>query len=118
MFELLALVENKFKLQHKVILHKKYRDDGITIFKGSAEELLDFFKLANDAHPLLKFTYEISTESVTFLNLDIYKGERFREVGILDLKTHIKDTETFQYLERSSNHPCHCFKGPIKGEAL
>ena len=47
-------------LRYKIILHRKYRDDGIIIFKGCTAELPEFFNLANDAHPLLKFTYEIS----------------------------------------------------------
>ena len=29
---------------------------------------------------------------VTFLDVTVYKGERFQATNILDLKTHIKDT--------------------------
>ena len=60
---------------------------------------------------------EIS-EIETFLAINIYKGERFRSNSILDVRTHFKPTETFQYTHFSSWHPPGVKKGFIKGEAL
>ena len=68
--------------------------------------------------PTIHFTWTISTESVEFLDIRIYKGSRFRETGILDVQTHFKPTNTFQYLHFSSSHPKGVFKGLVKGEAI
>ena len=46
------------------------------------------------------------------------KGERFERDAILDVRTHFKPTETFQYTHFASCHPQGVKKGFIKGEAL
>lgn len=47
----------------------------------------------------------------------MYKGERFQNDAILDVKTHYKPTETFQYTYYSF-HPPGVKRGFIKGEAI
>ena len=54
----------------------------------------------------------------TFLDTSIYKGIRFQNDAVLDVRTHFKPTETFQYTHFSSSHPPGVKKGFIKGEAL
>ena len=78
----------------------------------------DFIVLANRHHLTIKFTAEISNKEVNFLDTTVYKGKRFRDQGILDVRTHFKPTETFQYTHFSSCHPVGVKKGLIKGEAL
>ena len=78
---------------------------------------MQFIEQANKRHPTIKFTAEIS-ETETFLDTNIYKGERFRSNSVLDVRTHFKPTETFQYTHFSSYHPPGVKKGFIKGEAL
>ena len=46
------------------------------------------------------------------------KGERFEKERILDVRTHFKPTETFQYTHFNSCHPAGVKKGFVKGEAL
>ena len=53
-----------------------------------------------------------------YLDTTVYKGERFHNQGILDIRTHFKPTETFQYTHFSSCNPHGVRKGLIKGEAL
>jgi len=48
----------------------------------------------------------------------VFKGERFVKEAILDVKTHYKPTETFQYTHYSSCHPPGVKRGFIKGEAI
>ena len=55
---------------------------------------------------------------ISFLDTVIYKRERLKTTSVLDIKTYIKPTETFQYLERTSSHPQHVFKAFIKGEII
>ena len=79
---------------------------------------MQFIEQANKHHPTIKFTAEISDTETTFLDTSIYKGERFRSNSVLDVRTHFKPTETFQYTHFSSCHPLGVKKGFIKGEAL
>ena len=53
-----------------------------------------------------------------FLDTIVYKGTRFKEKSILDVKTHFKKTETFQYTHFTSCHPPSVKKRFVKGEAL
>ena len=55
---------------------------------------------------------------ITFLDTNVFKGERFAEKSILDIETHFKPTETFQNTHFSSCHPLGVKQGFIKGEAL
>lgn len=113
MLELLREILPRFPHRHRILLNKKYRDDGLLVFNGTAAEAHTLFDIANSAHPLLKFEFNISDHQCTFLDLDIYKGPRFVESGKLDIKTHTKSTECFAYLLRSSAHPPACFRGFI-----
>ena len=48
----------------------------------------------------------------------VYKGNRFITESVLDIRTHYKATETFQYTHFSSCHLPGVKRGFIKGEAL
>ena len=73
---------------------------------------------ANKHHPTIKSTAEISCTDATFLDTTIYKDQRFYKVSVLDMRTHFKPTETFQYSFFTSCHPPGVKKGFIKGEGL
>ena len=93
-------------------------DDTLVFWTGSMEQLETFVQHINTLHGKLKFTYEASDHSVQFLDLVIYKGKRFEETGVLDIKCHTKKTETGQFLHRSSCHPQPVFDGFILGEII
>ena len=67
---------------------------------------------------MIKFTAEISETETTFLDMKVYKVVRFNEESILNMQTHFKTTETFQYTNFYLCHPPGITKGFIKGEAL
>ena len=69
-------------------------------------------------HRFAKFTAEISEKEINFLDTTSFKGERFHNDHILDIRTHYKSTETFQYTNFTSCHAPGVAKGFIKGEAL
>ena len=98
------------------ILWKRYIDDILCIWPGSQQSLDAFIEHLNKAHPTIKFTCESSPHSVDFLDITIFKGNRYRSTGILDFKPFFKPTNKFQYLEYSSAHPRNTFKSLIKGE--
>jgi len=76
-----------------------------------------FIEQANQFHPSIKFTDEISESEITFLATIIYKGDRFQTDSILDNRTHNKPTETFQYMHFTSCHPLGVKRGFIKDKA-
>ena len=118
MYQILDMILRNFEHKSNILLCKRYRDDIILLYKGSELEIHQLFESANRSHKHLKFTYEISTEKISFLDTLIYKGGRFEFNQKLDIKTFTKKTETFQYLDRTSCHPNSTFKAFIKGESI
>lgn len=116
MYEITTDIIKAFMHKCNILYHGRYRDDGFIIYHGTEREIHELFTLANSYHPLLKFTYEISNEQMNFLDTTIFKGARFNDSKILDVKTYIKPTNTFQYLDRKSAHHPSVFRGLIKGE--
>jgi hypothetical protein len=109
----------KSNINHKLLLHVRFRDDGFMIFTDTEDEEIDqFFTIANEAHPLLKFTHTKSDQETTFLDTEVYKGPRLSKTGTLDIRSHVKPTETYQFLERSSCHPEQVFSGFMKGRMI
>ena len=102
----------------KPLAWKRYIDDIFSIWNINKNEVTQFIEQANSHHPTIKFTAEVSDTETTFLDTKVYKGERFAKESRLDIKTHFKVTETFQYTHFSSCHPPGVKKGFIKGEAL
>ncbi len=98
------------------LLWKRYIDDILCIWPGTQSELEQFITYLNQTHPTIKFTYESSKTSVDFLDITIYKGKRFQEQQILDIKPFFKKTNKFQYLQYNSAHPRQTFRSLIKGE--
>ena len=82
------------------------------------EDITNFFHTANNFHHLLKFTHLLSKQVITFWDTTVYKGKRFTKSKILDIKTHTKPMEMYQYLHRTSCHPDSVFCGFIKGTVI
>ena len=102
----------------KPLVWKRYIDDVFSLWNIGIEEIKGFIDQANRYHPTIRFTAEISDKEIIFLDTCVYKGDRFNDTSILDVRTHYKPTETFQYTHFSSCHPPGVSKGFIKGEAL
>ena len=112
-YELINSILEKFPYNKNIILHQRFRDDGLILFSGKLEHLKILFEIANSEHELLKFTFEYSDTSVNFLDVTIYKGNKFKSSNLLDTKSYSKKTESYQYLHRTSSHPPGTFKGFI-----
>ena len=100
----------------KILTHVRFRDDGFIILNCSKASAMKLFEIANSAHDLLKFTFEISENLAIFLDTELYKGTKYKVDGTLDIKCHTKPTDTFQFLHRNSAHPPSVFKSFITGE--
>ena len=77
----------------------KKTDDVFSLGDVNRKDIDLFIVEANTFHPTIKFTAEISEKEITFLDTVVYKGERLLKEANLDVKTHYKPTETFQYTE-------------------
>ena len=85
---------------------KRCIDDILSLWNVDKKKIIEeFIVLANKHHPTVKFTVEISDKEIDVLDTTVFKGERFNKKVILDICTHFKLTETFQYTEFSSFHP-------------
>ena len=60
-------------------------------------------KKLNKCINFMKFTFEISDNLVTYLDLQIYKGERFLKHGFLDHRINMKKTETHQCMAHAGH---------------
>ena len=103
---------------NKPLTWKRFIDDVFCLWDTNKEEIEHFIEQANSYHPTIKFTAEVSPLETTFLDTTVYKDERFETESILDLRTHYKPTETFQYTNCNSCQTAGVKKGFVKGEAL
>ena len=106
------------KSKTKPLEWKKCIDDVFSLWQKGRETINQFVLEANRHHPKIKFTAEISEKEILFLDTTICKGERFYEDPILDIRTHFKPTQTFQYTHFTSWHAPGVKKGFSKGKAL
>ena len=108
----------KKKSAIKPICWKRYIDDTFSLWGTRREQITHFIEQANNHHTTIKFTAQISEEKVTLLDTIVHKGKRFNSSSILNVRTHFKPTEIFQYTHFMSCHPLGVKKSFIKGEAL
>jgi hypothetical protein len=88
-------------------------DDVDMRWTQSDEELQNFLSRANNLHPSIKFTHEISNTTISFLDTSSSLSE-----GELSTDLHSKPTDTNQYLLPSSCHPPHVTKSIPYSQAL
>ena len=98
------------------LMWRRYIDDILCVWPHPREDLSVFLTDLEDFHSVISYTHEISDDSAVFLDLEIYKGTRFKNDCTLDLRPHFKVTNSFQYLHYSSCHPRALFKGLVSGE--
>ena len=80
-------------------------DDIFVIWQHGEDELKIFLKNLGIFIHLLKFTCEYSHEKINYLDVQVIVRE-----GKLITDLHVKQTDSHQYLDPSSCHPCHCTK--------
>ena len=88
---------------YKPFLWKRFIDDIFSVWTISETEINNFIDFANSFHATIKFTYEMSSKHIVFLDTEVFKGSRFIQGKMLDVQIHFKPTETLQYT--LSPHP-------------
>ena len=69
-----VFIKNKFLSSYhgpKPDLYKRYIDDWVGATSSTTEELNLFIKSVNSFHPALKYTWEISENSLAFLDIKL-----------------------------------------------
>lgn len=97
----MAEFETKIICQRRIkpIEWKRYIDDVFSLWNKSKQDINLFIEQANQFHPSIKFTAEISENEITFLDTIMYKGDRFQTDSILDIDP----------LQADRNLPIHAF---------
>ena len=88
------------------------------LWPDSQQKLEAFLDHLNHQMTHISFTMTHSLQSTTFLDLEIFKGPRFRKENILDTKLFIKPTNPQTFLHYTSCHPATTFTTIIKGEII
>ena len=76
----------------------RFIDDIFTIWSFSIETFMSFFNHLNNTSIHIKLTFELSHESLNFLDVTVFKGPRFAVKNILDTKVYFKPTDKHQLL--------------------
>ena len=87
----------------KPLLYKRYIDDIIGATSGSKEDVQSFISYADNYHPALRFTSDISDQSITFLDINVSINDKFLATSV-----HYKPTDSHSYLHYESSHPKKC----------
>ena len=113
----MSIFLNKFlrTQQQQPLLLARYIDDMFIIWPEKST-LSQFLTDLNSFHPNFRFTHSVSSLSVDFLDITIYKGPDFRVTNKLDIKTFQKAQNLYQYLEFTSAHPKNIYSSIILRE--
>ena len=95
-------INTLLKERNQLYFYGRYLDD---IFAYLDKSIIEEFKTRmNNLHPKLKFDFTVSNDHAEFLDLQIYKGKRFYEKNIVDLRCHQKKMNLYLYLPWHSFH--------------
>ena len=81
----------------------RYIDDIFMVWNKNKESLTDFLTYLNTCHHSIKFTSEVSTEKITFLDTTVRPNADKK----LYTDLYCKPTDSHNYLLYSSSHPKH-----------
>ena len=92
---------------------KRFIDDLAALSTATKEDLHTFVDHLNSRHPKIKFTVEISKQSVPFLDVQIHLSQHKLETDL-----YSKPTASHRYLPPTSCHPRHIFRSIAYSGAL
>ncbi len=96
----------------------RYIDDILTLFPGTQTEFDTLLVHLNSRMKSIKFTSETSKCKIDFLDVTIFKGERFQTEGVLDIRPYSKAIDPHTYLHYSSAHPRNNTRGVVRAEIV
>lgn len=96
----------------------RFLDDVLMIWEHQSVTMQPFVTHLNSLHPSIQFAITVGDTSVDFLDLKLFKGNRFSSLGMFDIAPYSKPSHTHQYLHYTSCHPPHTFRGIVRGETI
>jgi hypothetical protein len=93
--------------QH-ISLHRRFIDDGFILWSGTKDAALAMFAELNALNSNIQLTYEISALMAIFLDIFVFKGDRFKRLGYLDTKTYQKPMNKYLYTPFNTEAPRAC----------
>ena len=87
------------------LLFKRYIDDIACIWNGTLHSAIEFAREINKLHPTIKVTLKYSNNEIDFMDMTMYKGNRFITTGKFDTKVYQKPHNAYLYIAFDSNHP-------------
>ena len=102
----------------EIILYRRLIDDIFCIWNGSMESAIAFSQKIGTMRPSLTIKDNFSLDEINFLDVFLYKGQRFLNSGILDTKVYQKPINLYLYIGFTSMEPIHSKKGLIKTELI
>ena len=100
------------------LLFKRYIDDIACIWNGNLHSAIEFAREINKLHPTIKVTLKYSNNEIDFMDMTMYKGNRFITTGKFDTKVYQKPHNAYLYIAFDSNHPEHNPAALIKTELI
>jgi len=97
-------------------MFKRFIDDGFGVTKGSKTDFeywVSKFNMLRETITIDKFKYG---DEVDFMDLFIFKGEKFKYEGIFDVSIFQKSENKYMYIPAKSGHAKHTIKNFIRGE--
>ena len=75
----MAEIESELLDQSRIkpLSWKRFIDDIFSLWDTNKQEIELFIEQANNFHPTIKFTVDISDKEITFLDTVVHKSERF-----------------------------------------
>ena len=100
-----------------IFLYRRYLDDLFFIVhsKDQCKKLIDALSSLHDS---IEFTFSISEDRAEFLDVVIYKGERYHTTKLFDTSVHQKSMNQYLYFPYSSYHTRHTKIGLITTELI
>ena len=102
------------EFQNFILLWRRFIDDIFFIFLGSTDQLELLKKFMNQLHPTIKFTFNSSTERISFLDISI----SLNEDRTFSTNLYRKPTACSPLLHFKSNHSIKCKENIIYSQAL
>ena len=98
------------------IFFKRYIDDGFGITKGSKANVEYWIKEFNNLVESIKIDKFKYGSRVDFMDLTIFKGNRFYRKGLFNVKIFQKEQNLYAYIPQKSNHKKHSIRNFVVNE--
>ena len=98
------------------ILFQRFIDDGFGIMEGGKKDVVYWINQFNTLRKTIKIDKWSFGNHVEFMDLYIYKGNKFYDNGLLDFKIHQKEINRYMYIPYTSGHVSHTIKNYVLGE--